>query len=72
MHDICKAYGQRPSQILYPRLKNTLFSLAIDNAVFELGYRKELDIQMERDKLNIKSETEHISMFARIIGRMVR
>ena len=46
-------YSIRPSEILFPGTANPNIRLAIDNIVFEIGYKEELELELEIRKADI-------------------
>ena len=49
-------YGIRPSEILFPGTANPNIRLAIDNIVFEIGYKEELEMELEIRKAEMERQ----------------
>lgn len=66
---MAEKFKQRPSQILFPKRKNPLWMLAVDNLVYEIGYEEELRADLEIRKAEIGRETQMFEFLMKFLDR---
>lgn len=64
---MAKTYSQRPSQMLFPRVRNPNVRIWIDNFIFDIGSRDEARIEALRDKHDIDMKTKMFEIVVKII-----
>ncbi|MBC8229241.1 hypothetical protein H8E77_06820 [bacterium] len=57
-----------PSAILFPLMTSSLAKFAIDNIVFEYGYKDEIEIELEREKSKIKLENQRFEIMLKLLS----
>jgi len=55
-----KAYSCRPSEMVYPNLKDPLLQFCIDEYVFDKGFKFEMENEAELEKQRTEYYTELI------------
>ena len=70
IHDIAKAYGQRPSEILFPRIPNPNLQLFIDNLVYEIGRSAEIEAETEWEKAKIEHQHRMLETLIKVLGKL--
>ena len=67
IHQIAQAYSQRPSQLLFPWKRNPNFQLLIDNAVFEIGYKWELEGKLKDEEHKHKTDADFLKSIISLV-----
>lgn len=72
IHRIAKGYGKRPSELLFPQLKNPNITLFVDNFVFEAGYiedtKEQVDLETEKVKYFNKLFEAFVNIIIKLLG----
>ena len=68
IHQMAKAYHSRPSQLLFPKIRNVNFLLFIDNLVFSTGYTIEKEIELEEYKAEMKYDQDKFKTLIKVIA----
>ena len=64
---MAKTYSQRPSQILFPRVRNPNVQIWIDNFIFDIGSRDEARIEALKDKHDIDMKSKMFEIALKVI-----
>lgn len=67
-----KAYGQRPSRILFPRIANPNVQLFIDNVIWEIGRKQEIEEETEWEKAKIEHQYKMLETLINVLVKVVR
>lgn len=63
IHQMAKAYHRMPCEILFPKTTfSPMVELAINNIIFEIGYKDELELEKLRIELENKRIEAMLSM----------
>jgi len=54
--------------LLFPQLTSELAKLAIDNAVFEIGYREEIELEIKREESKIELENSRFEVMLKLLA----
>ena len=65
---IAKVYGQRPSDLLFPFRNDPNFALAIDNLIFTIGYKEEVDTEVEKTKMEIGHSDKSLELLIKALS----
>ena len=68
IHQLTTQYHQLPSELLFPQLTSELAKLAIDNAVFEIGYREEIELEIKREESKIELENSRFEVMLKLLA----
>jgi hypothetical protein len=67
IHELSVTYKARPSEILFPHIKNPHFMLAIDNIVFEMGHAEEIKRINDEKVAEIEWQVELVNAIIKAI-----
>jgi hypothetical protein len=58
-----------PSEILFPDEENKNFMLAIDNLVYQVGIKDEMENEFKKEKSKMDNDSSIISLLVRALSR---